>query len=550
MGGGDAQKRPVMWAVAGLDSGGGAGLSADERAGRAWGVHVCPVAAALTAQNSMAVSAVQAVNPSFLRAQLEALRSDMPAQAVKLGLLGSVANAQVVMDVLQELDQDCLARSGSSMSPVPLVVDPVFKATTGAFFASQELIDFYRYVLIPRAQVITPNHAEAALLLGCRIEELDHPAACGQAIQTLSSWGCPTVILTGGDSDLASDTSQGVCQDVCQDWVMTPQASGVLAGRRIQTPHHHGTGCAFASSMASALAQGLVAADAVVRSKMLVSHALQAAYAVGQGAGPVNPQAGFAQQASCMPQGFLYADWGHHGAAPVSSSVKSRPSFRALGSEALGVYPVMPNSDWVARVLQAGSGVRVVQLRLKEETLEGRGFTLKEEIQRSMALARAHQALLFVNDHWELALELGADGVHLGQGDLPHADLPALARAGLYLGVSTHSDWELATALACQPSYIAYGPVFATTSKVMPWQAQGLNQLQERCQLLGDLGYPVVAIGGMDVARTEQAARAGASGVALISAVTQAVDPVQVLQTLQALQAAFERGRAGVQKSN
>ena len=123
-------------------------------------------------------------------------------------------------------------------------------------------------------------------------------------------------------------------------------------------------------------------------------------------------------------------------------------------------------------------------------------------------------ATLIVNDHWELALELGAHGVHLGQDDLHDADIDALHHAGLLLGISTHSYWEVCRARALRPSYIACGPIHATTLKQMPWIPQGDANLAYWCALLHDT--PVVAIGGMDAARARAAMRAGAWAVAVV----------------------------------
>lgn len=128
---------------------------------------------------------------------------------------------------------------------------------------------------------------------------------------------------------------------------------------------------------------------------------------------------------------------------------------------------------------------------------------------------------MFINDHWALALEFGAFGVHLGQEDLAGADLPALQRAGLRLGISTHGYAELCRARRLQPSYIALGHVFATTTKVMPSQPQGLGRLAEYQALL-DAACPTVAIGGIKERHLEAVAACGVSGVAMVTAITEA----------------------------
>src|SRR3569832_2278865 len=131
-------------------------------------------------------------------------------------------------------------------------------------------------------------------------------------------------------------------------------------------------------------------------------------------------------------------------------------------------------------------------------------------------------AQLFINDHWRIAIEAGAYGVHLGQEDLGEADLDAIAGAGLRLGISTHAYWEVCRAWALRPSYIACGPIHPTAAKAMPWIPQGNANLAYWCRLLP---LPIVAIAGMDAARAAQAIECGAASVAVISGITAASDP-------------------------
>ena len=147
-------------------------------------------------------------------------------------------------------------------------------------------------------------------------------------------------------------------------------------------------------------------------------------------------------------------------------------------------------------------------------------------IREAATYCRTQQVRLFVNDHWQLALQHQAYGVHLGQEDLNRlsvADLQTLAAGGCRLGVSTHSPAEMARALALEPSYLAIGPVFATTSKYMPWIPQGLDGVKHWVRLLGE-HYPLVAIGGIDHERARHLFAAGVGSVAMISAITQAAD--------------------------
>jgi thiamine-phosphate pyrophosphorylase len=180
-------------------------------------------------------------------------------------------------------------------------------------------------------------------------------------------------------------------------------------------------------------------------------------------------------------------------------------------------YPVFDSADWVGRAVRIG--VRLVQLRIKDRPQS----ELRQEITAALALCRRHGAALVVNDHWQLAIDLGADWLHLGQEDLDTADLAAIRRSGLKLGVSTHDRPELERALALAPDYIALGPVYPTILKKMKWSEQGLDRLTEWKAFIGDI--PLCAIGGMSVERAAGAFHAGADIVAAVTDITLNVDP-------------------------
>ena len=175
-------------------------------------------------------------------------------------------------------------------------------------------------------------------------------------------------------------------------------------------------------------------------------------------------------------------------------------------------YPVFDSAAWVARAVPLG--VKLVQLRIKDAPEE----VLRAEITTALDLCRQHGALLVVNDHWQLAIELGADWLHLGQEDLDSANIPAIRAAGLKLGLSTHDHAELDRALALAPDYIALGPVYPTILKKMKWTEQGLDRLTEWKARIGDI--PLCAIGGMSVARAPGAFAAGADTVAAVTDIT------------------------------
>jgi len=181
------------------------------------------------------------------------------------------------------------------------------------------------------------------------------------------------------------------------------------------------------------------------------------------------------------------------------------------------VYPIVDNAEWIAQL--GPVGVRLVQLRLKGQPQ----VTVAAQIRRAQGLCASFGIQLIVNDHWQLALAAGCDFVHLGQGDLQGADLGALRRAGVRLGISTHDEHELERALALAPDYVALGPIYHTTLKVMPWAPQGLARLGQWRRRVGAL--PLVAIGGVTLARLPEVFAAGADVAAVVSDILGAQDP-------------------------
>ncbi len=175
-------------------------------------------------------------------------------------------------------------------------------------------------------------------------------------------------------------------------------------------------------------------------------------------------------------------------------------------------YPIFDDPAWLERALPLG--VRLVQMRIKDRPPP----ELRAMLARSRDLCRTAGAVLVVNDHWQIAIDLGCDWVHLGQEDLDTADLGAIRRAGLRLGVSTHDEAELDRALSLSPDYVALGPVWPTILKQMKWAPQGLDRVRLWKDRIGAL--PLVAIGGLSVERAGVALAAGADSVAVVTDIT------------------------------
>ena len=268
----DPQSSPVtrryarVLTIAGSDSGGGAGIQADLKTFAALGCYGMSAITALTAQNTVGVQAIHAVPPAFLRQQIDAVLDDIGADAVKIGMLHVPEVVQVVASALQ--------RHGLER----VIVDPVMVATSGDRLIAEETVAVLVRDLFPRAQLITPNLDEAALLLGHTLSRREDLLPAAQALQAL---GAPAVLLKGGHL-------QG---DVVEDLLLERDGTVTrLASERIATRNGHGTGCTLSSAIAAHLALGLDLASAVRRGREFIVQAIAAGADVrtGQGHGPLN----------------------------------------------------------------------------------------------------------------------------------------------------------------------------------------------------------------------------------------------------------------------
>lgn len=210
----------------------------------------------------------------------------------------------------------------------------------------------------------------------------------------------------------------------------------------------------------------------------------------------------------------------------------------------LGVYAVVPDADWVARLVALK--VPTVQLRFKSDDAQA----VVDQVRRAEAAARGSATRLLINDHWQVALDVHAQvpgsgiyGIHLGQEDIDDADLVAIRSAGLRLGISTHGFAEMLRVAPLNPSYLALGAVFATPTKTMPTVPQGLGRLFAYAAAMRTRvpAPPLVAIGGIDLAAMPRVLQSGVGSVAVVRAITQAADVPAAVDALQATFAAHVR---------
>jgi thiamine-phosphate pyrophosphorylase len=215
-----------------------------------------------------------------------------------------------------------------------------------------------------------------------------------------------------------------------------------------------------------------------------------------------------------MGQRPLTPDPSHH-----SASRDGRFSERRVGRGASldPFYPIVDSAAWVARLVRVGA--KFIQLRVKDRD----ETEIAREAREALKICRGAGATLVVNDNWRVAIGEGAPWVHLGQDDLGHADVAAIRKAGIRLGVSTHDDNELERALALDPDYVALGPIYPTRLKAMAFAPQGLERIGEWKRRIAAL--PLVAIGGLDVERARLCLAAGADVVSVVTDITLNPDP-------------------------
>ena len=253
---------PKALTIAGSDSGGGAGVQADLKTFAALGVFGTSVLTAITAQNTVGVYAVHEIPTGIIAAQIDAVMTDIGADAVKTGMLASAAIIECVAGQLQN-------------HRVPwLVVDPVMVAKSGDRLLWEDAVEALRTLLLPLASVVTPNIPEAEVLTGIKIA---NGRDMRQAAKGIIAMGARSVIVKGGHRE-------GPATDLFYDGSRFQEFSAP----RIDTRNTHGTGCTFASAVAAGLARGMEVIDAVALAKEYVTEAIRRAFPLGQGHGPLN----------------------------------------------------------------------------------------------------------------------------------------------------------------------------------------------------------------------------------------------------------------------
>lgn len=461
--------KPIVWSIAGSDSGGGAGIQADLHTMQDFGVHGCTAITALTAQNSLGVKAIDYCSKEVFKAQLDALQEDLPAAVIKLGMLGHSDIIEVLADFLKNYRGF-------------VVCDPVFLTTTRAKLMENSAKSHYIEKILPFADLITPNLAEASVLTGKEIASLESIVEGAKQIAAMTG---KAVLIKGGHG-----TNQ-----FSHDYFLDQDRSYWITHQRLMNCNTHGTGCTLSSAIASCLACGYTLHDAIILARMYVHKGIRLGQPLGKGPGPVGHH-GFPNDQADLPV---------VSATPLATLASTPfPQFDPKN----GIYALIKNCSEMKHLLTLG--ISTFQLRIKDLPLS----EIQNEIIAAIPLARNAGAQLFVNDYWEMAIAHHADGVHLGQEDLADADIEAIRSKGLQLGISTHNLHEIAIAHQYKPSYIGFGPIYPTKTKVVKEPPKGEEALATACRLLN---YPVIAIGGISPDQLQPLQACGAAAIAMSS---------------------------------
>lgn len=486
-------QRPLVLVVAGLDSGGGAGITADVLTIHDQGAWALPSVTALTCQSLERVTEIKAVSADMFTESIKLAVKDwqQPIRAIKVGL---VTEQKILEALLKQLD--------SSLENVPVVWDPVLTATAGRL-ESADLKKSLKDIL-KHTTIFTPNLPEALELADWKHKDLEKHGI-DKLAQFFLDKGAQAVLIKGGHTE----------GEYAKDYFKSARHAFFLKYPRQDCEGAHGGGCALSAALAGLLANGYALEDAAVMAKNYVTRGIMETEVACEHKRPPLSHHALSYDLKYMPeideQGFP----------------KHEQPFAAC-PENLGIYPVVDSADWVARLL--AMGVKTVQLRIKTDKVDDESNThLCAEIERACFLGKSFHARVFIDDHAKLAIKYGAYGVHLGMEDLQVADLDAIYAANLRLGVSTHGIYEVCKALTLNPSYIALGHVFPTKTKQMESQPQGLERLAYQAQMLKGK-IPTVAIGGIKLQDAAEVLKTSVGSIAVVTAITKSNEPCTEVQ--------------------
>jgi hydroxymethylpyrimidine kinase / phosphomethylpyrimidine kinase / thiamine-phosphate diphosphorylase len=452
--------------IGGSDSSLGAGIELDQRILSNLEANFETVTTAYTFQTHQEFINADFVDPEILKGRLLESFPESPC-IVKIGMIGSFDNLKVLYDFFSKRKDF-------------IILDPILYSTTGAPLLEKIGLNFFKEHFFSLVDLLTPNLNELRILLG---EDGDP--------KDFFQFGVKNVLLKGGHFNGEDN--------LIHDYFFSCDEDIIISTKRIKRNFStRGTGCALAASLAFGLSIDLPLKEALIFAKIYFTKNFRNA-TFENSAFVIKPKDSFGDGLTSEDMPFL--NFGE---------IK----FPELGMENLELYPIVERADFLNKLL----GVKIAQLRIKDL----RGKELEFEIKKGIEISKELGINLFINDYFELAKKHSAFGVHLGQEDLFKYDRNELLKSGLRLGISTHSYFELATALGYQPSYVAFGPIYFTTLKKMQFSPQGIEKLKIIRKLVK---LPLVAIGGITLEKLEEILEGGADFISVISDISKNPDP-------------------------
>ena len=480
--------------IAGSDPSGGAGIQADLKTFSALGVYGATAITAVTVQNTQSVKYVHKLPPQVVYDQIVAVMEDVTVDAVKIGM---VNDAETL---------DAIVRALTAYRSKFLVVDPVMVSTSGCALMQPDALAIMKERLLPMADLVTPNLPEAWTLAGT-------DTSVDDAAQAILRLGVKALLIKGGHAEGNTET----------DYLYRYKGEGVkrveFTAETIDTPNTHGTGCTLSSAIAALLACGNGLEDAVRQAKEYLTEALKAGAGVhvGRGHGPV---CHFYADRVMRLCGYKVVRYDLKTLKPKDLETASRLQFITHFTDKYSYYD--------SAMMALEGGCQWIQLRMKD--------ACEAEIERVARLilpeCRRMGAVFVIDDHVELALRVGADGVHLGKNDMPVDEARRLAGDGFIIG-GTANTFEDVQRLATQGAdYIGCGPFRFTMTKknLAPMLGlEGYKRILSQMKECG-IGLPLVAIGGITSDDIPQLMAAGVSGIALSGSVLRAEQPVEEMR--------------------
>ena len=487
--------------IAGSDPSGGAGMQADLKTFSALGVYGTTAITAVTVQNTQSVKYVHTLPPQVVYDQIVGVMEDLCVDAVKIGMVNDA-------DTL-----DAIVRALSERKPKFLVVDPVMVSTSGCALMQPDALAIMKERLLPMADLVTPNLPEAWTLAGT-------DTSVDEAAQKILELGVKALLIKGGHAEGKTKT----------DYLYINNGGGVkrveFTSETVETKNTHGTGCTLSSAIAAFAARGCGLEDAVRKAKDYLTGALKAGadVVVGKGHGPVchffKPASGQAdKQADCLQ---VVTDCNPSNLVCLSTRLSSAVNLQFI-THFTEKYSYVDSA-----MIALEGGCRWIQLRMKDAD--------EAEIERVTRLilpeCRRRGAVFVIDDHVELALRVGVDGVHLGKNDMPVSEARRLAGADFIIG-GTANTFEDVQRLAAQGAdYIGCGPFRFTTTKKKLAPMLGIEGYKRILSQMKGCGItlPLVAIGGITCGDIPQLMAAGVSGIALSGSVLRAENPVEEMK--------------------